>query len=113
MGTISNTAADLPDSRMAAPVIPDVTVPEFVLGEAQLRGGKRALVDATSGRELTYAELATAVREGGEWLAARGVQAGDVLALCAPKPPRPGPALLTLPRWRRRAARPGCPSLSC
>jgi acyl-CoA synthetase (AMP-forming)/AMP-acid ligase II len=27
--------------------------------------------------------------------------------------PRPGLALLMLPRWRRRAARPGCPSSSC
>jgi acyl-CoA synthetase (AMP-forming)/AMP-acid ligase II len=61
-----------------------VTVPEFVLGQAHLRGRKRALVDAGSGRELTYAELARAVREGGEWLAARGVRAGDVLALCSP-----------------------------
>ncbi|HYZ53749.1 MAG TPA: SDR family NAD(P)-dependent oxidoreductase [Streptosporangiaceae bacterium] len=61
-----------------------MTVPEFVLGQAHLRGRRRALVDASSGRELTYAELARAVREGGEWLAARGVRAGDVLALCSP-----------------------------
>ncbi len=40
-----------------APVIPDATVPEFVLGQAHLRGGKRALVDASTGRELSYAEL--------------------------------------------------------
>jgi acyl-CoA synthetase (AMP-forming)/AMP-acid ligase II len=36
------------------------------------------------GRELTYPELAAAVREGGAWLASRGVRAGDVLALCSP-----------------------------
>ena len=84
MATISNTAAGVPDSGTAAPVIPDVTVPEFVLGEARARGGQRALVDASNGRALTYAELAAAVREGGAWLAARGVQPGDVLALCSP-----------------------------
>jgi len=33
-----------------------------VLAQAQARGGKRALVEAGTGRELTYAELAAAVR---------------------------------------------------
>ncbi|HEX3514693.1 MAG TPA: SDR family NAD(P)-dependent oxidoreductase [Trebonia sp.] len=80
MAATSNTAV----GRVTVPVIPDVTVPEFVLGEAQLRGGKRALVDAGNGRELTYAELAAAVADGGAWLASRGVRAGDVLALCSP-----------------------------
>lgn len=84
MATESKITVGLPGSSLAAPVIPDATVPEFVLGEAQLRGGKRALVDASSGHELTYAELADAVREGGSWLAAQGVRAGDVLALCSP-----------------------------
>ena len=69
---------------MATPIIPDATVPEFVLGRAHLRGDKRAPVDASTGRQLTYAELAVAVRAAGAWLAASGVRAGDVLALCAP-----------------------------
>jgi acyl-CoA synthetase (AMP-forming)/AMP-acid ligase II len=67
-----------------APVIPDLTLPQFVLGAAHRRGSKRALVDAATGRELSYAGLADAVREAGAGLSARGVRAGDVLALCAP-----------------------------
>jgi acyl-CoA synthetase (AMP-forming)/AMP-acid ligase II len=84
MATERKITVGLPGGSLAAPVIPDVTVPEFVLGEAQLHGGKRALVDVSSGRELTYAEFARAVEEGGSWLAAQGVRAGDVLALCSP-----------------------------
>jgi acyl-CoA synthetase (AMP-forming)/AMP-acid ligase II/NAD(P)-dependent dehydrogenase (short-subunit alcohol dehydrogenase family) len=66
------------------PTIPDATLPEFVLGQAHKRGGKRALVEAGTGRELSYEQLAAAVRGTGAWLAAQGVRPGDVLALCAP-----------------------------
>jgi acyl-CoA synthetase (AMP-forming)/AMP-acid ligase II len=64
--------------------IPDLTLPQFVLGAAYRRGSKRALVDAATGRELSYAGLAEAVRETGAGLSARGVRTGDVLALCTP-----------------------------
>jgi len=67
-----------------APVIPEMTVPEFVLGQASARGGKRALVEAGTGRELGYAELSAAVQQASRWLASRGVLPGDVLALAAP-----------------------------
>ncbi len=66
------------------PVIPDATLPEFVLGQAHKRGGKRALVEAGTGRELSYEQLAAAARGTRGWLAAQGVRPGDVLALCAP-----------------------------
>jgi acyl-CoA synthetase (AMP-forming)/AMP-acid ligase II len=61
-----------------------MTLPEFVLGQAEVRGGSRALVEAGGGRELTYSQLAAAVQGTGGWLAARGVRPGDVLALCVP-----------------------------
>ena len=66
------------------PVIPSVTLPEFVLGGVHQRGDKRALVDAMTGRSLSYRELAIAVGRVGAGLAAQGVRAGDVVALCAP-----------------------------
>jgi acyl-CoA synthetase (AMP-forming)/AMP-acid ligase II len=69
---------------LPASVIPDLTLPQFVLGAAYGRGGKRALVDAATGQELSYAELAAAVRETGAGLSTRGLRPGDVLALCAP-----------------------------
>jgi acyl-CoA synthetase (AMP-forming)/AMP-acid ligase II len=67
-----------------APAIPDLTLPQFVLADASRRGNKRALVDAATGAELSYAELADAVRETAAGLSARGLRPGDVLALCAP-----------------------------
>jgi acyl-CoA synthetase (AMP-forming)/AMP-acid ligase II len=67
-----------------APDIPDLTLPEFVLGAAYQHGGKRALVDAATGHELSYAELADAVREVRAGLSAHGIRPGDVLALCTP-----------------------------
>jgi acyl-CoA synthetase (AMP-forming)/AMP-acid ligase II len=67
-----------------APDIPDLTLPEFVLGAAYQHGGKRALVDAATGHELSYAQLADAVREVCAGLSARGIRPGDVLALCMP-----------------------------
>ena len=69
---------------LPAPAIPDLTLPEFVLGAAYRRGSKRALVDAATGQEVSYAGLADAVREVGAGLSARGMRPGDVLALCAP-----------------------------
>ncbi len=66
------------------PDIPDLTLPQFVLGAAYRRGSKRALVDAATGQEISYAELADAVRDVGAGLSARGVRRGDVLGLCAP-----------------------------
>jgi len=69
---------------LPASVIPDLTLPQFVLGAAYGRGAKRALVDAATGHELSYAELAAAVRETGAGLSTRGLRPGDVLALCAP-----------------------------
>ncbi len=67
-----------------APEIPDLPLTEFVLGAAYQHGGKRALVDAATGHELSYAELADAVREVSAGLSARGIRPGDVLALCTP-----------------------------
>jgi acyl-CoA synthetase (AMP-forming)/AMP-acid ligase II/NAD(P)-dependent dehydrogenase (short-subunit alcohol dehydrogenase family) len=64
--------------------IPGTTLTEFVLAQAPDRGAKPALVDALSGRALSYAGLAAGVRTLAEELAANGVQPGDVLALCAP-----------------------------
>ncbi|HSS88265.1 MAG TPA: AMP-binding protein, partial [Streptosporangiaceae bacterium] len=69
---------------LPAPAIPDLTLPQFVLAAADRRGSRRALIDAVTGHELSYAGLAVAVRESAAGLSARGVRPGDVLALCAP-----------------------------
>lgn len=84
MGAEIREYGDKADLLLTPPDIPEVTLPEYVLGQALQHGSKRALVDAATGAALTYAELATAVGEVSAGLAARGVGPGDVLALCSP-----------------------------
>ncbi len=67
--------------------IPDVSFPEFILASAEQRGDKPALVEAASGRTITYAELAASVRALAAGLAARGFRKGDVFAHFAPNLP--------------------------
>jgi len=77
------TERDGAGQTLPAPAVPDLTLPQFVLGAAFRRGSKPALVDAATGQEISYADLADAVREVGAGLSARGLRPGDVLALCA------------------------------
>ncbi len=81
--TTVTTERDGSAQTRPGPAIPDLTLPQFVLCAANRRGSKRALVDAATGQEISYAGLAGAVREIGAGLSARGVRPGDVLALCA------------------------------
>jgi acyl-CoA synthetase (AMP-forming)/AMP-acid ligase II len=67
--------------------IPDATLPAFVLEHAQERGDRPAVIDGPTGRTLSHAEVARAVRSLAAGLAARGFGRGDVLALCAPNTP--------------------------
>ena len=67
--------------------IPDVPLHEFVLRGAAALGEKPALVDAASGRTLTYAALAAGVSRVAAGLAARGFRPGDVLGVFMPNAP--------------------------
>lgn len=67
--------------------IPDVSLTEFVLGGAAGLADRPALIDGVSGRVLTYAQLAGAVRAAAAGLARRGFAKGDVLALFSPNLP--------------------------
>ena len=67
--------------------IPDVSLTEFVLGGAAGLAERPALIDGVSGRVLTYAQLAGAVRAAAAGLARRGFTKGDVLALFSPNLP--------------------------
>ena len=82
--TTVTTERDGSAQTLPGPTIPDLTLPQFVLCSAYRRGSKRALVDAATGQEISYAGLADAVQEVGAGLSARGLHPGDVLALCAP-----------------------------
>src|SRR5438477_13219632 len=67
--------------------LPDVPLHEFVLRRAAALGDKPALVDAVSGRSLTYAALAAGVARVAGGLAARGFRPGDVLGVFIPNAP--------------------------
>ena len=67
--------------------IPEVPLTEFVFGDLGGRAERPALVEGVSGRVLTYAQLAAAVRAAAAGLARRGFAKGDVLALFSPNLP--------------------------
>jgi acyl-CoA synthetase (AMP-forming)/AMP-acid ligase II len=67
--------------------VPDTPLAEFVLARARELGDKPALIDAPSGRTITYAQLVEFVRAVAAGLAERGFGKGDVLAHYAPNLP--------------------------
>jgi acyl-CoA synthetase (AMP-forming)/AMP-acid ligase II len=67
--------------------IPEVTITEFVLGQAASRGDKPAIIDGATGRTLTYAQLVDSVRRVAAGLAAHGLAKGDVLGIYSPNVP--------------------------
>ena len=70
---------------------PDVAIPDISVGELVLGGTKPmdalALVDASTGRRLTYAELLRDVRRTAAGLSAMGISKGNVVALWLPNSP--------------------------
>ncbi len=67
--------------------IPEISVTELVLGRAAERGDKPALIDGSSGRTVTYAQLVEGVRRTAAGLAAHGLAKGDVLGIYCPNVP--------------------------
>ena len=57
-------------------------------------GDRAALIDGTSGRTLSFAELERSVRSVAAALAERGLRKGEVFAICLPNLPEYGIALL-------------------
>jgi acyl-CoA synthetase (AMP-forming)/AMP-acid ligase II len=67
--------------------IPTSTITEHILRRADEFPDREALVDGSSGRALTYAELRDAIKRFAGGLAARGFGEGDTLAIMAPNIP--------------------------
>ena len=63
--------------------IPEVPIADFILENASRFSAKPALIDATTDRSLSYAELTDAVNRTAAGLATRGFQKGDVFAIHA------------------------------
>ena len=71
--------------RSSAPLeIPRLSLPAFVLQRAARRRDKPALIDAASGRRISYAALARAARGTAAGLSAHGFAKGDVFGIWSP-----------------------------
>jgi acyl-CoA synthetase (AMP-forming)/AMP-acid ligase II len=67
--------------------LPRVALTPFVLSGARARGDKPALIDAVSGRTITYGQLFESVQRVAAGLSARGFRKGDVFAIYSPNTP--------------------------
>lgn len=67
--------------------IPSVSLPEFILRQAECHADKIAIVDGLTGRTLTYGGLLGASMRVAAGLAERGLRKGDVLAICSSNAP--------------------------
>ncbi len=70
--------------------IPDLAMPEYVLGGAAARGDHPAFIDGATGEVVTYAELASKVDAVAAALQSHGIRRGDVVALVGPNSPEWG-----------------------
>jgi acyl-CoA synthetase (AMP-forming)/AMP-acid ligase II len=61
--------------------VPDVTVGAFVLRQAERLADKPAIIDAPTGRTLSYGQFADMVRRVATALDRRGFRKGDVFAV--------------------------------
>jgi acyl-CoA synthetase (AMP-forming)/AMP-acid ligase II len=64
--------------------IPELTVTDYVLERAKGAAGRTALVDAISGRRMSYGALETTIERTSAGLAARGYGRGDVFGIFSP-----------------------------
>ncbi len=74
-------------SPYADAVIPETDFTSFVLRHAKTQPDKAALIDGPSGRTITYAQLAGAIRLVASSLHKRGFKKGDVFAIYSPNVP--------------------------
>ncbi len=82
----------------AALDIPSTPVADYVLARAAQRGDRAALIDATSGRTITYAQLPGMVDRAAASLARLGLQKADVCAIFSPNTPEYAIAVLAIAR---------------
>lgn len=78
--------------------IPPTPLAEFVLAGAAARGDRAALIDAVSGRTISYAQLPGLVDRAAAALARRGLRKGDVCAIFSPNTPDYAIAVLAIAR---------------
>jgi acyl-CoA synthetase (AMP-forming)/AMP-acid ligase II len=78
--------------------IPDTPLAAFVLARAAERGDRAALVESTTGRTVTYAQLPDLVDRAAAALARLGIRKGDVCAIFSANTPEYAIAVLAIAR---------------
>jgi acyl-CoA synthetase (AMP-forming)/AMP-acid ligase II len=78
--------------------IPSTPLADFVLARAHQRGDRAALIDSTTGRTITYAQLPRIVDRVASSLARVGVKPRDVCAIFSPNTPEYAVAVLAIAR---------------
>lgn len=71
-------------SPLPSVAIPEIPLHEFVMEHWPRYGEKAAMIDAASGRTLTYAQLGDGVRRVAAALAARGMKKGEAFCIYSP-----------------------------
>ncbi|GIV79924.1 MAG: hypothetical protein KatS3mg050_4318 [Litorilinea sp.] len=67
--------------------IPEMSLPQFIFQRAGDYADRPAIIDAASGRSLTFAQVAGGAQKVAAGLAARGFGKGDVFAIYSPNLP--------------------------
>lgn len=90
MGTfVQSSAQDLQEhifrSRVPAVQVPDnITLPEFVLKDAELYADNVAFVEAVTGKKITYGEVVRDTRRFAKALRSLGLRKGHVVIVVLP-----------------------------
>jgi 4-coumarate--CoA ligase len=71
-------------SRFPAVPVPDITLPEFVLQDAESYAGKVAFVETVTGKEVTYGDVVRDTRRFSKALSSLGLSKGDVVIVVLP-----------------------------
>src|SRR3954452_1791197 len=85
--TTADTVATVVSSPWPDLDIPDVPLTAFLLGAAARRPDHPAVVDAATGRSLTYGDFAHQIARAAAGFAAEGLGKGDVVAILSPNSP--------------------------
>jgi acyl-CoA synthetase (AMP-forming)/AMP-acid ligase II len=87
MSAVADAPSVLYEGPPLAAPIPPITLPQLVRERARRHSDAVALVDAASGRRLSYGELDQRIGRVAAGLAAQGFRPGDLLLMLAPNSP--------------------------
>ena len=85
---MNDTATPIVDGPFLPEAVPSLTVPQFIRKRALRHPTAVAMIDASSGNEVTYGALDHLIGRCAAGLSAQGFEAGDTLLMCSPNSPK-------------------------